>query len=146
MGHVERALEVHGDHAVPLGLGHAGDEGVAQDAGVVDHHVEAAVGVDRHLDGPLGAVPGGDVLVGGDRLAAAVADDLDGLVGRAVVGALALGAGTGIADHHLGSLGGELHGLAPPDAPARPGDDGDLAVDDAHAVLPLRSWSWSVLE
>ncbi len=49
MQHREVALQVHGDHRVPLRFLHAGDERVAQDAGVVDQHVEPAELVDRLL-------------------------------------------------------------------------------------------------
>ena len=132
MGHVERALEVHADHAVPVGLRHLGDERVAQDPGVVDDHVESAVGVDGEAHGSLGALPRGDVLVGGDGLTAAIADDGHGVVGGALVRALALRAPARIAHHDLGALGRQLHRLAPSDAAARPGDDGDLALHDAH--------------
>ena len=45
-GRGEGALEVHLDDRVPLLLGHVDEHAVAQDAGVVDEHVEVAEGVD----------------------------------------------------------------------------------------------------
>ena len=51
----ERALEVDLDDGVPLGLGHVDEHAVAQDAGVVDEHVEPAEGLDGGADQLLGA-------------------------------------------------------------------------------------------
>ena len=61
---------MHLDDRVPLGLGHVDEHAVAQDAGVVDEHVEAAEGVDGLLHDALGAVAVGDVVAVGDGLAA----------------------------------------------------------------------------
>ena len=58
----EVALQVHGDHVVPLRLGHVHDHPVAEDPRVVDEDVEPAEVVDRLLDQALGAVEVGDVL------------------------------------------------------------------------------------
>src|SRR3546814_5459527 len=46
----ERALQVHVDDRVPLVLAHVHQHPVAQDAGVVDEHVDAAEGLDGGLD------------------------------------------------------------------------------------------------
>ena len=66
----EGALQVHLDHRVPLGLGHVDEHPVAQDAGVVDQHVELAEARDRLPDQALGAGEVADVVAVGDRLAA----------------------------------------------------------------------------
>ena len=47
---------MHADHVVPLVDGHVDEHAVAQDAGVVDQDVEAAEGLDRRFDHPLGGV------------------------------------------------------------------------------------------
>ena len=64
---------------------------VAEDAGVVDQHVEVAERVDRGVDHALGAVPVGDVVAVGDGLAAGGGDLVDHLRGRRRVGAAAVG-------------------------------------------------------
>ena len=82
-GEVRRAggaLQVHLDDGVPLGLAHVGQHAVAQDAGVVDQHVEAAVGVDGLGDDALGAAPVADVVGVGHRLAAGGDDLVDDLL------------------------------------------------------------------
>ena len=66
-------------HRVPLLFGGADEHAVAHEAGVVDDHVEAAEGVERRLHERAGAVPVGDVVAVGDRLAAGGADLVDDL-------------------------------------------------------------------
>ena len=81
----EVALEVHADHRVPLLLARREDHAVAQEAGVVDEHVEAAERVDRGVHQAAGALPVGDVVGVGDGLAARRDDLVDEeLRGRAV--------------------------------------------------------------
>ena len=109
---------------------------VAQDAGVVDQHVEATERVDRGADDVLGAVEVGDAVVVGDGLAAALVDDLDDLVGGALVGALAAHRSTEIVHHDLGAVVGEHDRFAASDTVARTGDDGHLAVEHAHLRVP----------
>ena len=78
----EMPLEVNGDDVVPFGLGHVHDRAVAQDPRIVDHHVEAAVGVDRRSDETLRSGPVCDVVGVRDRLAAGVADLADHVICR----------------------------------------------------------------
>ena len=125
--HREVPLEVHGDHRVPLRFVHAGDEAVAQDAGVVDHDVEAAELVDRLLDSAFRAVPGGDVVGVGDCRAAGGVDLGDDLVRRAGVSALAGVAAAEVVDDDLGAFSGEQQRVFAADAAAGAGDDGDPA-------------------
>ena len=73
----EVALEVHADHRVPLLLARREDHAVAQEAGVVHQHVEAAERVDRRVHQVAGAVPVGDVVGVRDRLAAGRDDLVD---------------------------------------------------------------------
>ena len=63
-------LEVDGDDGVPLLLGHVDQHAVAQDPGVVDQHVEVAERLHGGVDHPLAALPDGDGVGVGDRLAA----------------------------------------------------------------------------
>ena len=48
--------EVDGEDTGPVVVGHAGHEGVARDAGVVDEDVEASEGLDGLLDEGRGGV------------------------------------------------------------------------------------------
>jgi hypothetical protein len=71
---VERALEVHPDHVVPLLLGHVEDHPVPQDARRVDQDVEPPELAERGLDQALGRRVIGHVGAVGDRAAAAPGD------------------------------------------------------------------------
>ena len=66
----EVALEVDGDHRVPLLLGHVHEHAVAEDPGVVDEDVEAPERVDRLLHHLARLREVGDVRAVRDRLAA----------------------------------------------------------------------------
>ena len=79
--HLDDGVEVFGRHREH----HA----VAQDAGVVHQHVEPAERVERGADDVLRALEVGDAVVVRDGFAAALADDVDDLVGGALVGAFA---------------------------------------------------------
>ena len=46
---------MHIDHHLPVHVAHAVEDAVAQDAGVVDHAIDAAEILDRSLDHALGA-------------------------------------------------------------------------------------------
>src|SRR5262249_23301350 len=85
----------------------------------------------------LGAVEVRDVVVVGDRLAAPALDDVDDLVGGALVGAFAGYRDAEVVDDDLRALVGQLDGLAPPDAVAGAGDDRDLAVQQPHLRVLL---------
>ena len=134
--HRPRAPHVDVHHDVPVLDRHVPDGGVAHDAGVVHDDVELAVGVDGLLHHLAALLVVRDVAVvrGGD--AALGLDEVDGLVGGAT-GALAGDAATEVVDDDLGAVLGQLHGVAPADAVAGSGDDGDLAVEHAHAWCPL---------
>ncbi len=112
---------------------HVPDRAVAHDAGVVHEDVELARSVDRLLHHRAGGVVVGDVGVVGHRLAAPLLDDLHGQIG-VVARPLAADRPPDVVDDDPGALLGQLHRVAPPDAVAGAGDDGDLAVEQAHYV------------
>ena len=124
--------EVDLDDRVPVVLVHVEDHPVAQDARVVHEHVEAAEGVDRLLHHVARAVEIGDVVEVGDGLAATRPDDLGNFLGRPAVGAFAASRAAEVVHDDARARGGEVQGVAAAHAVARPGDDGDLAVQDAH--------------
>ena len=132
----EVALEVDADHGVPLRLGHVREHPVAQDAGVVDEHVQVAEGLHRRVDQALGGVEVGDVVVVGDGLAAGRLDLGHDLLGRRGVGAGALGRSAEVVHHDLGALGGEQERVLPPDPPPCSGDDGHPALELVHVSSP----------
>ena len=74
---VEHAAQVHVVDRVELGARHLVEHRVAQDAGIVDQHVDAAVRIERILDDAVRGVPVRDVAHAGNRLAAATADFVD---------------------------------------------------------------------
>ena len=121
---VEGAAQVRGDDVVPVVVGHAGDEAVARDAGVVDEHVQVA----RLLDEPLRLLGIADV--GLDGRAADLARDLLRLVGPGAV-----------ADDDLGARARELGGDRAADAARRSGDERALALERGEAVGGARSTS-----
>src|SRR5882757_4819232 len=129
------ALQVHRDDRVPLRLGHRGEERVAQDAGVVDHDVQATELGDRVLDQALRAVPGGDVVGVRVRPSAGRDDLLRDLVGRPGIGALAGVAAAQVVDHDGRALAGQQQGVLPADPAAGAGDHRDLAVQESHGQL-----------
>jgi hypothetical protein len=75
--HEEGAVQVHAQHLAPFLFAHLVENPVAQIAGVVDHGVDAAVGVDGRLHAAAGAVVGGHAIGVGHCLAAGRDDLLD---------------------------------------------------------------------
>ena len=90
------------------------------------------------LDDVLRALEVGDAVVVGDRFAAAALDDVDDLVGGALVGAFAGDRAAEVVDDDLGAVVGEQDRLAAADTVARSGDDRHLAVEHAHLRVPPR--------
>ena len=128
LGPEEGALEVDLHHLLVLRLGGVEDRRARLDAGVVDHDVEPAEGVDGGLDEPFEVLHLADVGLDADRLVAQRGDLLLQLLRGLLVG--------DVVDDDVGAvLGeGEHDGLA--DAAVAAGDDGDLAGECAHEVPP----------
>jgi hypothetical protein len=72
---------------VPIGFFHIDHHAVAQDAGIVNEHVEAAKGGDGVLDETPRAVPIADILAVGDGFATRRPNLGDDGFGRGVIGA-----------------------------------------------------------
>ena len=127
-GRREVTLEVHGDDVVPFGFGHVDDGPVAQDPCVVHQDVDVTVGIDRRADQSTCAVPVGDVVVVGDRLATGGTDLRSDLVGwcgvtsRPVVGAPV------VVDDHASAERCEQQCMLAAEAAAGAGDDGDPSI------------------
>ena len=101
------------------------------DAGVVDEHVEAAVGFFGFGEeaGDVGLF--GDVGLDGDGFAAVGGDFGDDFVGAGFAG--------GVVDDDGGAFGGERFGDGCADAFGGAGDDRDLIFEFGHLSSPLRS-------
>ena len=112
-------------------------DAVAQDAGVVDEHVQVAERVDRLLHEALRAVPVGDVLAVDDRLAAQRLDLVDHLHRRARVAAVAVHVAAEIVDDDLGALAREQQRVLAAEAAPRAGDDRDPSVECTHDPSPV---------
>ena len=135
-GDLVGAFDVDLVNQVPVGVFHLVEGLVAQDAGVVHHHIDAAEGVQGALHDLLAV--GHRVMVG-HRGAARLADFRHHLVRRRGVGAFAVGAAAQVVDHHLGTMLGEQQGMGTTQAAAGPGDDYNLILKTdgvAHAALP----------
>ena len=112
-----------GDHLIELLLGHLAQGGVAGDAGVVHHHVEAAELLHRGGDQSIDLGGRGDV-----------AEHRPG----GIVSAEGFGGGAGpfeveIAEHHPGALGDEHFGDGVAEALGSPGDDRGPTCQQRHA-------------
>src|SRR5581483_9593147 len=88
--------------------------------------------LDGGLDHPFAALPLGDVVGVGDRLAAHVLDLGDHLLRGGAVVAGAVGRSAEVVDHDFGALGGEKEGVFTADAAPCAGDDRDPAVKLTH--------------
>ncbi|MNM79510.1 hypothetical protein D3C81_914430 [compost metagenome] len=121
---------------VPVGVFHLVEGFVAQDAGVVHHHVDAAEGIHRAAHDLLAI---GHRVVVGHCHAAGLADFRHHAVGGGGAGALAMGAATEVVDHHLGAVPGEQQRMGAAETAAGSGDDHDLVVETqgiTHAGTP----------
>src|SRR5262249_27156104 len=117
---VEHPAEVGPDDVVPLLLGHAHEQPVGDDAGVVDEDGDGPQFLLDALHASLHRGGVGDVGLHGDRPAAGGGDLADEPLGRLAVAA--------VDDRDVGTLGGEGAGDGPADAAAAPGDDCDLIL------------------
>jgi hypothetical protein len=126
---VERAHQMDLDDHLEGVDRHLVEDRVAQDAGIVHHTVDAAIGVHRLLDDLAGRNGFGDRLEIGDGGAAGLGDFLDDFFRRCGAGAGAIGGHAGIVDDDLGTFSGAEHRNAAADAASRAGDDDDLAVE-----------------
>src|SRR5262249_56218540 len=97
---VEASHQVHVDHHFPVDVGHAVENAVAQDAGVVDDAVDAAEVLERGPDHALGAgrIRHAVGIRGG--AAAGAADLADDRFGRTGLRALAFGLAAATVYHH----------------------------------------------
>src|SRR5262249_55921893 len=112
---------------------------VAQDAGVVDQDVAATPRVERGLDDLPRTVELGDAVVTRHALGTEALQLLAHPGGGIGVGAAPVRRAADVVDHHLRALGAERQRDAAADAPARTGDDRDLALEQlSHANLRTR--------
>src|SRR5690606_13073587 len=119
----EGAAQVHADDVVPVGGRHVHQHPVAEDAGVVDHDVEAAELAQRGPHQPSGRLVVGDVVGVRDRVPAGRPDLLGDGLGGAGVGAGAVPGAPEVVDDDGGSLAGQLDGVGPAYSAGGAGDD-----------------------
>ena len=132
------ALHVHLDDGIPLRLGHVDHHPVAQDARVVDQHVQVAERFDGLVDHALRALPVGDAVAVGDCLATHGLDLRHNLACGALVGARAVGGAAEVVDHDFRPFRCHQQGMLAADAPAGASDQDDTSVKCTHVVLPSR--------
>jgi len=125
-GNFVGTFDMHPVNQVPVAVVHFVEGLVAQDAGVVHHHVDTAEGIQGVLYDFLAV--GDGIMVGfGDT--AGFADLCDHTVGRRRIGALALGGTAEIVDQHFGPVPGEQQRMGPAQPAAGTGDDHDLILE-----------------
>ena len=125
---VDRAPQVDVDRPAPVVVGHVEDRAADGDAGVVEHDVDLAEGIERGV---------GHRLHGLQR--AHVADDAVGLgtVGAQLGDGAVEGALLDVGQHDLGPLRRQHLRRRQADPAGAAGDDGPLAVERVHG---RRSW------
>jgi hypothetical protein len=126
------ALQVHRDDRVPLLLGHVHEHPVAQDPGVQDQDVEAAVAVDRALHHLLGRAEVRDVGVARNRLAAAGHDLVDDLLRRGRVLPFAGERAAEVVDDDTRSARRQFERVLAADPAAGAGHDRNLPLERRH--------------
>jgi hypothetical protein len=117
-GGVEQALDVEGDHAVPLLGVRVGDGAQQHQAGIVDQGVQPSESLDGLLYGRLGLGAVGDVRFHGQRGASRLVD----LGGEGLQAVPAAGH-----ERDAGTVPGEPAGGGGTDTAARAGDEGGCA-------------------
>ena len=125
--HEQHALDVDGEDAVPLLLGHLLETRRRVDAGVAAEDVDAPELVDGSLDGGRTRRLVGDVGLHENGLGAGAAQ----LFGGRGAGAL-----VDVDDDDVGALRGEHAGYAAPDALGGAGYDGGLVVESSTHWSP----------
>jgi|GEM_PF-3850608 len=115
---------------VPIGILHLVEALVAQDAGVVHHHIDTTESFQRVLHDLLAV---GDRVVVGHCRTAGLADLLDHQIGRRAAGAFTLSAAAQIIDQHLGTMTGEQQRMGAAEAATGAGHYYNL-VFEADAV------------
>jgi hypothetical protein len=108
---------------------------VAQDAGVVDQHVELAEGVDRLANHAVDCLGVGHVCRVERGLAARGPDRIDDLLARCRVGTCAVGRGAEVVHDDLRTMLREHERIGPADAPAGAGYDCDSSLTQFHCAL-----------
>ena len=117
---MERALEIRVEHGVPIVVGHAHQQLIARDAGIVDEHINPPVLRHRRFNQPLRVVALAHVALHERRLPARVVDGLRRLLRRRLA--------TPVVDDHRCAIPREPYRHRPPNPPARPGDNNNLPL------------------
>ena len=130
---IKPAVQVHLDDRIKLVSAHLVEEPIPQDAGVVDHRIDAAKHIERGLHHAIGAGVVRHAVAVGAGLAAQRLDLFDHALRRAGVTALTGQRRPQVIDHYFGALGGALQRDVAADAAAGTGDQHHLAIEHAAA-------------
>ena len=101
-------VDVDSVDEIPVRLLHILEADIAEDAGIVDEHINTTEGVDGRLDNGLPIL---DRVIVGDRLAACGADIVHDLVCRRRALALALEASTKVIYHNVRAAAAKEDGI-----------------------------------
>ena len=122
-GNPKAAAKVHVDDGIEVFPGHPMENGIAQDAGVIDDDIELAEIIDRAVYDSLGGLEVGHALEVGHRLAACRSYFLDNVFGRRSRLPGAVEMSPEVVDDHLGALFSHQEHFFAADSASGPGDD-----------------------
>ncbi len=126
---------VHIDDRLPILREHVVEHLVAQNAGSIEHDMQAAERVARLLDHGEAIVELGDRPVIGDSFAAGRLDLVDQLLRRRLVKPLAAAAGARVVDDNLGAVRRHQFCDLAADPAAGAGADRDASIEHAHRCV-----------
>ena len=132
---IERAVEVHGEHGLPLFLRHVEDHPVAQDARDVDEDVDLAPELHDLIDHGVRLVPVRHRAVVGGGGAAELLDLTHHDVRGARFLAFTVELRSEVVDDDLRAFRGQRHRDAASDSASRPRHQCSPAVEHPHAFL-----------
>ena len=135
--HREVAFEVHADYRIPLFFARGEEHAVADEARVVDQHVELTEGVDRGLHEAVRALPVGDVVGVRDGFAAERVDLVDDVLCGSGATPAAVERDAEVVHDDSCALAGESECVLAADAAPGARDDDDAALTDpGHGAAP----------
>src|SRR4029079_156101 len=143
--HIERTIEMHGNHVGPVRPAHLVKNHVAQDSGIVDEDGEAAERFDRHFHDGCGVFWFGNRKRRRDRFSAGFFYGVDRFLCRAGIAAFTLQTRADVADHDTRTLFREQGSDTSPDAASCPCYDRNLAGNDARHQRPHISSATSTI-
>ena len=140
LGAEKRALEVHGQHSVPLGFVRLQERLVPDDPSVIHQDVDLAVGRDGCLDQVGASLQGCYVVEARHGVATKRANFRDHSARRSLTSASPVPFDAQVVDDHLGALARKEQRLGTADAPSGTGENRYLTIQKSHHVGAWCRW------